>query len=222
MCAQALAKVVSIATAENQEDVARQVRLLPRSALETLVRDEKLAKSVPGNTHVSQNSQSASADASASNTIGSSESVLPELQLAPEVHKKLFELQQKGIDINALLLEFLEKREFEIAQKKEELSARATSRYIPVEIKKLLKQEYGEKCSIKTCRRPAEQIHHSQRYALSKTHDPHYLAPLCHNHHVIAHSIDLKYHQERERRRGQERCRGNEEKTGSGRGEGGV
>ena len=38
-----LARVVSIATKENQEILAEQVKLLPQKALETLVRDEKSA-----------------------------------------------------------------------------------------------------------------------------------------------------------------------------------
>lgn len=177
-----LARVASIATTENENFWSTQVKLLPNRALEILVRDEQSAGNE--NLHVHHaNDKTETAQV---------------LQLSSEVQQKLLELQNKGIDINTLLLEFLEKRELEIAQKKEELSARssrgeATSRYIPVKIRKLLKQEHGEKCSIKTCTHPAEQIHHSQRYALSKTHDPHYLAPLCKNHHKIAHSIDIKF-----------------------------
>ena len=39
-----LARVVSIATPENEEELAEKLRILPKSALETLVRDEKLLR----------------------------------------------------------------------------------------------------------------------------------------------------------------------------------
>ena len=122
------------------------------------------------------------------------------LNLSPEIQKKLLRLQNQGIDINALLLELLEERELKIVQEKECLSARAKptdSRYIPVATKHLLKKEYGEQCSIETCTRQSKIIHHTQRFSLAKTHNPKYLAPLCEDHHKIAHSIDLKYHRAR-------------------------
>lgn len=184
-----LAKVASIATSENQELLADQVKLLPCRALETLVRD------VHVNTNPQQNLQNA--------TAGFSPEFSHELNLSPQVGQKLLELQQKGIDINALLLEFLAKRELEIAQEKEKLSAMAKptkSRYIPAEIRKFLKKEYGEKCSIEHCHRAAQVIHHAQRFSLAKKHNPKYLAPLCEEHHKIAHSIDAKFHETHGRR----------------------
>ncbi len=49
-----------------------------------------------------------------------------ELELSDEVNQKLFELQQKGIDVNELILEMLQKRELEIAQEKEQISTKLT------------------------------------------------------------------------------------------------
>lgn len=181
-----LAKVASIATPENQEDLARQVKLLPRSALEVLVRDEKAdqeTKSVPGNTHLPQNPE---------NTI-----VCICGGLTSEVRQKLLELQTRGININTLFMEFLEKRTVEIAQEKEALAAECSSvssRHIPEAVNRILKKEYGVKCSIERCTKPANVVHHTQRFALSKNHNPKFLAPLCKDHHIIAHSIDLQFH----------------------------
>lgn len=205
-----MVKVASIATIENQEFLATQVKLLSHRALETFVRDEKFVRqdsaSVRANTNLSQNPQNASrgtdgdrngasSDASA---IGdrNSGNRLRELQLNSEVIQKLLQLQRKGIDINELILEFLNKREMEIAQEKEKLSAEAKptgSRHIPAQIQNLLKKEFGTKCSIEWCCREAHEIHHSQRFGLSRRHDPKYLAPFCEEHHAIAHSIDQKY-----------------------------
>ena len=115
------------------------------------------------------------------------------LKLCEKVENKLAELQAKGIDLDALLLEFLEKREQEIAQEKDQLAGQpATSRAINKQTKDLLKKEFGKKCAIPNCKKPAEQIHHTHRFSLAKNHNPYYLAPLCKQHHQIAHSIDQK------------------------------
>ena len=179
-----LARIVSIATPENQEKLAEQIKILPRRALDTLVRDVAIenknglqmpffmGKGLSGQT----------------------------FQLADDVQTELDELHSKGIDMNELLREMLKKRRAEIAAKKEKIAENiqpATSRYIPVRIKEILKKEYGEKCSIATCQKPAAETHHVQRFSLSQNHDPRFLAPLCREHHIIAHSIDVKFHEAR-------------------------
>ncbi|MBI2638241.1 hypothetical protein HYW83_01485 [Candidatus Peregrinibacteria bacterium] len=176
-----LARIASVVTTDNEAFWATQAKLLPKTALETLVRDEKF---LPGH-HAN------------------SKLTMPqEVNISAEVKQKLLELQQKGIDINAMLLEFLEKRELEIAQEKEKLSVEAKtteSRYIPAATRKLLQKEYGEKCSITSCNKPSEEIHHNQRFSLAQTHDPKFLAPLCREHHIIAHTVDLQFREFRAR-----------------------
>lgn len=194
-----LARVASIATAENETFWAGQVKILPKNALETLVRDEKLAaqtpgyeKSVPGHTRLSENLSFPHMSTITATDLG----------LSIKTIKTLLELKRRGICIDNLFSEFLEKRELEIAREKEALSASSettNSRYIPSKTRELLKKEYGEKCSIKTCAKPAEQIHHMQRFSLAKIHDPKFLAPLCREHHVIAHTVDLQFHEFRAR-----------------------
>lgn len=173
-----LARVVSIAAPENEDFLANQVQILSRTALETLVRDEKQNGFPQPQIH------DKSLHVQTSNT----------LQLSCEITQRLLELQQKGIDINALLKELLDKREQEIAEEKLEIAAeieQTDSRYIPQKIQKMIKKEHGEKCSIDTCDKPSETLHHTRRFAITKNHDPHFLAPLCQNHHAIAHSIDV-------------------------------
>jgi len=169
-----LARVASVAKPENEDFWATQVKVLPKAAVETLVRDEK---SVPG--HRSQ----------------------PEkLSLSPEVESRLLELQQKGIDINNLLLELLKKRDLEIAQEKEQIGEsvpETNSRYVSAKTRQIIEKEHGTCCSVPGCTQSTHAIHHTQRFALSKRHDPRYMAPLCREHHAIAHSIDLKVCQER-------------------------
>lgn len=119
-----------------------------------------------------------------------------ELKLNPEVKERLLKLQRMGIDLNKLLADFLNERAKKIAEEKETLSREVKpteSRYIPVKIRNLLTEEFGRKCSMDQCHRDADEIHHTQRFSMSRRHDPKYLAPLCEEHHKIAHSIDLQY-----------------------------
>jgi len=181
-----LARIVSVATPENEAFWVEKAKQLSKSALEIFIKDIKNEnglfkpkieeKSVPGHR-------------------------LEELNLEPDVLEELLELQRKDIDVNELLREFLEKRKLEIAGEREALSAEVEqaasqsnvkSRYIPVKIRRYLEKEYGNLCSINGCLRPAQVIHHTQRFALAGTHNPKYLAPLCREHHAIAHAIDAK------------------------------
>jgi hypothetical protein len=146
--------------------------------LETLVRDERVferqngslkplidVKSVPGHTS---------------------------FELSNEVVEKLNHLHEQGQDVNAVLLELLEGREAQIEAAKDELGGPASSRHIPAKVRRVLREEFGKKCSIATCRKPAAEIHHTQRFSLAHSHDPHYLAPLCHEHHQLAHAVDVR------------------------------
>lgn len=236
-----LARIASIATPENQEVLAQQVQILPKAALETLVRDEKFARqTAPASTATHDTQNALDKPKFHHNSVPGhrieDQSIFDAnlLELSEEAKSQLYELKQKGIDISKLIIELLRKRVMEIAQEKERLAAgliagsadvatsgaarledsaastyssgtgkdsrvrlEKSSRYIPVKIKRILQKEHGDKCSIQSCQRKAETIHHTQRFALSRSHDPHFLAPLCKQHHIIAHSIDLKFHESR-------------------------
>ena len=219
-----LARVASIATPENQDILATQVKILPQKALETLVRDEKsAAKTGDGN----RLQQPLFDDKSlrAQTTRGAQRSVLLlKLNIDANLVEKIYVLQEKGIDINEMIRKMLEKREAGISAEKNEVGEEEVvrvgkkreragisdqsveaadgevskksgktgkpSRYISVKVRKILKQEHGDKCSMPYCEKPAKQIHHTQRFALAGTHDPRYMAPMCEEHHKIAHSID--------------------------------
>src|SRR3989338_6223998 len=114
-----LARVASVATPENQEFWARQARVLPKSALETLIRDNKIVaceKSVPGHGLASEKAAMGidagvilnmpvghlgATDAANKPEVGDNGACAggAELFLSPEVCAKLLELQRKGIDI---------------------------------------------------------------------------------------------------------------------------
>jgi hypothetical protein len=116
--------------------------------------------------------------------------------LNDEMKEKLLELSEKGHDINELLFMLLEKREVEIEQKMVELgqkqaakeSGKASTRHIPIQIQKAIKEKYGTKCSAPGCEKMVSQLHHEKPYAIFRTHDPGYIKPLCRGHHELKHA----------------------------------
>jgi len=197
-----LARVVSIATVENESELAEKIKFLPQKALETLARDERMAKQCGGDFRSQNGFDKPLFDGKSVRAHNGHEaqrsdfSCIPNFPLSDEVIAELNRLHAQGHDVNKILLELLKQRKEKIEQKKDEIaknSQTTTSRYIPVYVKAILKEEFGQKCSIPTCQKTAQIIHHSQRFALAHTHDPRYMAPLCREHHQIAHLVDQKY-----------------------------
>lgn len=186
-----IVRVVSVATPENEEELAGHVKLLAKASVETLVRDMKAYGKI-----TEPHGESANMSNQLSFVPGHSKE---SLGLNKEVISKLQELKQKGININEAFLTFLKQREQEIMQAKENIATemetqatKSSSRYIPQTIKSLLKKEYGTKCAISNCKKLSQDIHHTARYSMIRNHNPNFLAPLCRQHHQIAHSIDVK------------------------------
>jgi hypothetical protein len=177
-----LVRVVSIATAENEAELVEHVRRLPSRAIETMVRDFKIQNGFikPKNEAKVLHVQ--------------------DLGLSEEVTMKLLELRQKGLNLNELLLEFLQKREADLETEKAAVAAElpeAQSRYIPVAVRRVLEKEHGDQCSIPTCQKPSEDLHHTQRFSIVQRHDPHFIAPLCKAHHTLAHVVDTRVMEKR-------------------------
>ncbi len=220
-----LTRITSIANSDNEEFLANQIQILSQGAVETLVRDEKWTRnksitSITRNGLFEPENEDESLRAQTSKPITNLYKS-DTLTLSPSVHQKLLELQQKGLDINQILLEFLQKRELEIAQKKEQISKKvlqkeevrdkeaeilqefslasikSQSRYIPKVARKIIHEEFGTKCSVKSCQKRAENIHHTLPFSLSKSNDPKFLVPLCKEHHELEHSINSKYQNSR-------------------------
>lgn len=203
-----LARVASVATVENQAALLEKTKLLPCSALNVFVKDMRnrlqneeasdgfefglFRKEIKLN---GLGKPSTDANSVSGHRINHDLELIS--TLSDEVKFKLMELKKKGLDINEILLELLQKREEEIAEEKEYLAEKEQpkkpSKYINVRIKKVLKKEYGTRCSIPGCNKPFRAIHHTQRFGLTETHDPRFLAPLCDEHHKIAHCMDVKY-----------------------------
>ena len=191
-----LARIASIATVENQAPLAEKIEVLSQKAVEVFVQDYKNENGLqqPQNQQKSLRAQSLNLE----NTDQKNN-----LQLDEDVLSRLLEMQEKGININAFLRVALEKRQQEITAEKETLAAaqtkeqkekaiigKPTSRYVPVKIVRLIRKEHGIRCSAPNCRRPAENLHHEDGFAITKIHDPRFLKPLCVGHHELAHMED--------------------------------
>lgn len=177
-----LTRVISIATPENEAELVALVKELPKAAVEVMVRDFK-TKNGLNKPRIDENSVPGH-----------------NLQLSDEVVVKLLELQTKGIDVNDLLMKFLQKRESELEEEKIAVAAECeetSSRYIPVAVRRIAEKEHGTKCSMPSCARPSVDLHHTQRFSLVRRHDPRYLAPLCKAHHTLAHAVDVRVQEKR-------------------------
>lgn len=196
-----LARVASIATPENEEELAEKVIILPKAALDTLVRDVKFSeKECTSNGSIKTLFNDKSLPGQTLN-----------FELSQENIEKLNHLHSQGHDVNKIIATLLENRRQKIEAKKAELAQEAikrleakkatfkpgeklkTSQYVSVKVKAILREEHGTKCSIPGCCKPAVENHHSQRLALAGIHDPRYMAPMCKEHHQLAHMIDQKY-----------------------------
>lgn len=71
---------------------------------------------------------------------------------------------------------------------------KVTTRHIPNAVRREVTQRYGDLCAFPNCGRPAEILHHTWRFALTKhlarkeAHDPNHIKPLCKAHERIAHT----------------------------------
>ena len=225
-----LVRVASIATSENQEELRKKMEILSSRALEVFVKDKKceiqkteesqIQNDIKNNQELKINQVCRQA-----NGIGkpineqkylhvqttildeniheiNERKYVPTLNLDQDIEKELFEMQGKGIDINAFLRQCLQKRKEKIAQQKEQLAQKIAhkeeekdligmpiSRHIPAKIKNIIIKEFGTKCAHANCKNSAQQIHHRKQFAVFNTHDPRFLQPLCAAHHELARAV---------------------------------
>ncbi|PIQ77911.1 hypothetical protein COV82_02350 [Candidatus Peregrinibacteria bacterium CG11_big_fil_rev_8_21_14_0_20_46_8] len=152
-------------------------------------------------------SDAAAADNSRTNAKAASAADLKLLTaLSPELKEKLHELLNKGFDLNETLLQLLAERDEKIQQTKQKIAieqnekeeikkniGKRASRHIPAAIRKIIHAEFGTICAISGCIKPSENLHHTDRFSVSQSHNPYFIAPLCKAHHDIAHKMDERY-----------------------------
>lgn len=83
----------------------------------------------------------------------------------------------------------------EVQEKQAPEAVHTKSRHIPVAIQSYVTERAKGLCAAPNCTRPATSLHHTQRWALEKVHDPARLQPVCTGHERIAH-LGLIDHEE--------------------------
>ncbi len=154
--------VAAIATPETENFWVEKVKSMGKNALETYVHDYRLEILPREKTQPENN--------------------MTTVDLPSKVAQR-FKQAQKRPDFDALLEKFLDQLE----HLDEPEAHRSSSRYIPKAIKDFVGHRSGGKCSYPSCKRASTSVHHTQRFALEKVHDPARLRPLCTAHERLAH-----------------------------------
>lgn len=196
-----LLRLVPIVTSKNQVQLAKKAEVLSSRALEVFVKDYKREKTGDfekgkGLMEVKTRDESVHVHGPQS---------IQTLHLAPDVEAELVQMQEKGLDVNEILRQFLRERKMKIDQTKRELAIKQAreyeeksmigmhaKRYIPAEIRRIIKAEHGTQCTAPGCNKKAENLHHEKPFIIFRSNDPRYLKPLCRAHHEIVHSEDEK------------------------------
>ncbi len=113
------------------------------------------------------------------------EAVTLSMTLNRQTAETLQKLKGQG-DWNSLMQELLQLREEKLAAGEPE-SIENAKRYIPARIKNHVLQKTNGQCAYPGCNKAYNILHHTQRFALERIHDPRRLVPLCKGHEQIAH-----------------------------------
>lgn len=173
--------LVSIATKETESFWAEKARVMSRSTLETYVKNYRL-ELIPGNKPLPEK-----------------RTIALELPLA--LAQRLEQAQKRAdfigeIEIMLSKLEAKEKEEQrKVVSKANSKLMEAPSRHMPTQVKRHVLQRTDGLCAYPRCIKPATSLHHTQRWALEKVHDPQRLHGLCTPHERLAH-LGLIEHEE--------------------------
>lgn len=62
------------------------------------------------------------------------------------------------------------------------------SRNIPAAVRQILQAKYNNLCAFPKCNKPMDIYHHTQRFALTRSHNPDFIVPLCKAHEWVFHA----------------------------------
>ena len=113
-----LARVVSIATPENESELVEHAKALPQAALETLVRDVKIQNGLFKPQAELESVRAHTKPPELFGTSSGATGATAQLNLSPETLEKLLHLQRCGHNLDQLLGEFLGQREQKIEEEK--------------------------------------------------------------------------------------------------------
>lgn len=181
----AVRPVASIATSETEKFWAEKAKAMSKHTLETYVREiQKQKNSRTGTENIAEKShQEAISFLDDAREEESKKLVVMELE--PEIIQELEKLKGQG-GWNELMKQLLQERKERLETAKPK-AVETESRHIPMKIQKYVLAKTNGQCSFPGCTKAYEILHHTQRFALEKIHDPDRLEPLCKEHERLAH-----------------------------------
>ncbi len=199
----AVRPVLTVVTKETEEFWAEKARTMTKNTLETYVREFKKQnrlESCPRTTVESENLSATPPSQATTQTLFeetkeisskpqpsasiSSDKIFT-MNLDPEMANELLKLKGQG-DWNSLMKELLELRRAKLEAEKPK-PVKTDSRHIPADIERWAVAKTRGQCGYPDCTKPYKILHHTQRWALEKIHDPDRIVPLCTAHERIAH-----------------------------------
>ncbi len=198
----AVRPVATLATSENEKFWARKAAGMSKSTLETYVREFKkqeeervLDAAVASTANRARPGTDANGEEFGETVNAGVHRLTLSMTLDRETAEKLQKLKGQG-DWNTLIQELLALREEKLKTEEPAPVVNAT-RYIPARIKHHVLAKTNGQCAYPGCNKLHKIFHHTQRFALEKTHDPERLTPLCKGHERLAHQGLIEHEQER-------------------------
>lgn len=154
--------IATLATKENQEDLAQKVKTMSKEALELFAKEQKAPEIRPGTER---------------STISFS--------LDRDIEFKLRKFKNdlgNAVEWNDVIKALLEKAEKPKKKVRKTKPPKKINRYVPISIRLKL----PEKCEFPGCEKPAKVIHHPERFSILPNHNN--LKPLCRGHHELVHN----------------------------------
>jgi len=174
----AVRPIVSIATQETANFWAEKAMEMSKNTLEAYVKEFKKE-------HTEAKVTESIFCPSPEN--GHSQNLFSELkmELDPKIVDQLNELKGQG-NWNELIQKLLQAYQAQVEAKKP-IPQENAKRYVPAKIEKYVLAKTNNTCAFPGCTKEYKYIHHTERYKLTKTHDPDTLIPLCKPHERLAH-----------------------------------
>jgi HD superfamily phosphohydrolase len=173
----AVKPVLTVATEASDRFWAEKASKMSKHALETYVQEYKKS-GLPGKSN-----------AECSESGLPRKSVVEEKMILMTFTKETAEQLEKlkGEESwEELMKEFLKMREEKLeAEKPEKVITK--SRPVPAKIEKHIVKRCNKKCEFPNCKKPYKILHHVDRYALKKEHDPDKIFALCEGHERLFH-----------------------------------
>jgi hypothetical protein len=172
-----MAVIIPVLTEANQFDLVRKAETMSKPALEQLVRDYKVqTKFDPG----------VKSKFSRFSSLLSPKTIV-RLRVIKSKFEKIYKRVLTWDAAFDLILEALDN--VELIRKSKSKSnfnkLKTATRYVPVEVKNKVYDEFQGKCSVETCLRSAQVLHHGKPFAVYRDHSQ--ILPYCREHHEILH-----------------------------------